>query len=170
MADHLTRERRSWNMSRIRSGDTKPERIVRSMLHAMGYRFRLQGRVSRRLHPKGRLPGRPDIVLARHRTAVFVHGCFWHRHKDCKYATTPKTRTDWWKAKFQRNVERDAQTRDELEALGWHVIVVWECELRQPDALAERLEQTIARKPLNYPEEPQRENRVAAETDGTYRT
>jgi DNA mismatch endonuclease, patch repair protein len=132
MVDHLTSEQRSWNMSRIRSKNTKPELFLRSMLHNMGYRFRLNGKVSKRLHPKGILPGKPDIVLAKYRTVIFVHGCFWHRHDGCKGATTPKTRTDWWQAKFARNVERDKQNLNELHKLNWKVITIWECELKIP--------------------------------------
>ena len=102
MTDILSKERRSWNMSRIRGSDTKPELLVRSLLHRMGYRFRL--------HRKD-LPGRPDIVLPKYRTVIFVHGCFWHRHKGCKYAYTPKSRTDFWQNKFQGTVERDKRNR-----------------------------------------------------------
>jgi DNA mismatch endonuclease, patch repair protein len=123
MADSLTREHRSWNMSRIRSRDTKPEMVVRSLLHGMGYRFTVNG-------PKNRtLPGRPDIVLPKYRTVIFVHGCFWHRHNGCKGTTTPKTRTDWWEAKFAGNVARDRRNQRSLRKEGWRVVVVWECEL-----------------------------------------
>lgn len=152
MVDHLTSERRSWNMSRIRSGDTKPEIRVRSLLYELGYRFRLQGKVSKRLHPKGCLPGKPDIVLAKYRTVIFVHGCFWHRHEGCRYTTTPGTRTEWWLAKFERNVARDQNVQSELRELGWHVIIVWECELRNMDVLATRMGREIQRQPKSYPE------------------
>ncbi|MDF1741815.1 MAG: DNA mismatch endonuclease Vsr [Verrucomicrobiales bacterium] len=122
MTDHLSPERRSWNMSRIRNRDTKPEIMVRSILHGLGFRFTVNG-------PKNKkLPGKPDIVLPRYRTVVFVHGCYWHRHKGCKETTTPKTRTEWWQAKFDSNVERDKRNQKELRKLGWKVIVVWECE------------------------------------------
>ena len=120
--DRLTRQHRSWNMSRIRGKDTAPEILVRSALHRMGFRFRLH---------KRDLPGRPDIVLARYRTAVFVHGCFWHRHPGCTKAYTPKSRIHFWQSKFDQNVERDAAVRDQLEHLGWNVVVVWECEVRE---------------------------------------
>ena len=106
-------------MSRIRSKDTAPEIRVRSMLHKAGYRFRL--------HVKD-LPGKPDIVLPKYKTVIFVHGCFWHRHKGCSKATTPSTNSEYWKKKFQRNVERDKQDQAELKKLGWKVIVIWECE------------------------------------------
>jgi len=118
--DRLTKERRSWNMSRIPARDTKPEIVVRSMLHKMGYRFRIQ--------PKG-LPGKPDIVLPKYRTAVFVHGCFWHGHENCRDFTPPKTRTEWWLAKINGNRKRDAAIAEQLEQLGWQVLVIWECEL-----------------------------------------
>ena len=121
---------RSRNMAAIRGKDTAPELAVRRILHAMGLRFRL--------HRKD-LPGRPDIVLPKHRTVVFVHGCFWHRHKGCRYTTTPKTRQEFWQSKFAANVERDGRNRTDLQQLGWRVIVVWECELRQPSDLKERL-------------------------------
>ena len=111
-------------MSRIRSKDTKPELMVRSMLHRMGYRFTVNG-------PKNRqLPGKPDIVLPRYKTVIFVHGCFWHAHENCKYFRLPKTRTEWWKAKLEGNALRDKKRVDELEAQGWKVLVVWECELK----------------------------------------
>ena len=121
---------RSRNMAAIRGKDTAPELAVRRILHAMGLRFRL--------HRKD-LPGRPDIVLPKHRTVVFVNGCFWHRHEGCRYTTTPSTRQEFWQSKFAANVERDGRNRTDLQQLGWRVIVVWECELRQPFDLKERL-------------------------------
>lgn len=132
--DRLTKEHRSWNMSRIRGGDTKPEKIVRSTLHRMGYRFRLHRRD---------LPGTPDIVLPRHRTVIFVHGCFWHRHPRCKYAYTPKSRQAFWEEKFAANVVRDQRTQRRLRRMGWRVIVVWECEARKPERLVEKLSKRI---------------------------
>ena len=119
MADHLTKEKRSWNMSRIRSKDTKPEIIVRSLLHQMGYRFRL--------HRKD-LPGKPDIVLPKYKTVIFVHGCFWHRHKGCKRCTTPSTNKNFWLLKFQRNLDNDKTNKTKLRSQGWTVAVIWECE------------------------------------------
>lgn len=121
MTDHLDTAKRSWNMSRIRGKDTKPEIAVRKMLHAAGFRFRL--------HVK-ELPGKPDIVLPKWKTVVFVHGCFWHRHEGCKDTTTPKTRTDWWLEKFNKNVANDLKKRRDLEDAGWKVLVVWECEVK----------------------------------------
>jgi DNA mismatch endonuclease (patch repair protein) len=108
--DRLTQARRSWNMSRIRGKDTKPEMVVRSLLHRMGYRFRLHG--------KG-LPGRPDIVLARHRIVVLVHGCFWHRHRGCKNCTTPANNRKFWVKKLEGNAARDRLNRRALVRLGW---------------------------------------------------
>ena len=106
-------------MSRIRSKNTSPEMRVRSLLHRMGYRFRL--------HLKN-LPGRPDIVLPKYKTVIFVHGCFWHRHQGCKNCTTPTNRREWWLTKLEGNAARDKVHRDALKKLGWRVIVVWECE------------------------------------------
>jgi DNA mismatch endonuclease (patch repair protein) len=121
---------RSRNMAAIRGKDTAPEIAVRKMLHGMGLRFRL--------HRKD-LPGRPDIVLSKYRTVVLVHGCFWHRHVGCPYTTAPKTRTEFWRAKFEANIARDRLNRAELERLDWRVLVVWECELRDPETLQDRL-------------------------------
>lgn len=132
--DRLTTEQRSWNMSRIRGTDTGPERAVRSILHRLGYRFRLDARS---------LPGRPDVVLSRHGTVVFVHGCFWHRHRGCPYAYTPKTRMEFWSRKFDANVQRDRRVAAELHALGWKVLVVWECELRDVEQLSVRLDRAL---------------------------
>ena len=117
--DKITREQRSYIMSCIRSTDTKPEMLVRSFLHKNGFRFRL--------HVKN-LPGHPDIVLPKYKTVVEVRGCFWHQHPKCKVANKPVSNTEYWKAKFKRNVERDKKHARELKALGWRLIVVWECE------------------------------------------
>ena len=139
MADHLSKEKRSWNMSRIKSGNTKPEMIVRSWLHSQGYRFRLHGKVNKRDCKKGVLPGKPDIVLAKYKTVIFVHGCFWHRHEGCKETTTPKTRTDWWLEKFSKTAERDKRNQKELKELGWKVITIWECEAQKNNTFSEKL-------------------------------
>jgi DNA mismatch endonuclease, patch repair protein len=117
-------------MRHVRVRDTAPERVVRSALHSMGYRFRIEGR---------NLPGKPDIVLPRYRTVVFVHGCFWHGHQGCSRASRPTTNIDFWNAKLDRNIERDVEVRRSLEALGWHVVVIWQCETRNRDALEQRL-------------------------------
>jgi len=121
-------------MSLIKNRNTKPELAVRSLLHRMGYRFRLH---------KAHLPGKPDIVLSRYKTVIFVHGCFWHRHKDCRFAYTPKSRTDFWLKKLESNVSRDRQVKADLERLGWRVITVWECELRKPEQLARWLDAAL---------------------------
>ncbi|WP_077962665.1 very short patch repair endonuclease [Ensifer adhaerens] len=131
MVDKLTPERRSANMARIASKNTKPEMIVRRMAHAMGYRYRLHRRD---------LPGKPDLVFPSRRAIIFVHGCFWHRHPDpsCKDATLPKSRRDYWVPKIARNEERDQQHIESLTAEGWRVLVIWECETTA-DNLADRL-------------------------------
>lgn len=126
MVDTLTKEKRSWNMSRITGRNTKPEILLRSLLHREGFRFRL--------HDK-RLPGKPDIVLPRHRTVIFVNGCFWHRHNNCEYAYTPKSRQEFWLNKFQGTVQRDQEKQKILADLGWQVLVVWECELKRNSSL-----------------------------------
>ena len=131
MADKMTPAQRSRCMSRIRGKDTKPEILVRKGLHARGFRFRLQDR---------RLPGRPDVVLPKYGVAIMVNGCFWHGHKGCRYATRPKSNTSYWEPKIASNRHRDEVTSAHLEALGWHVITIWECELRTSDALQARLD------------------------------
>ena len=128
--DILTKEKRSWNMSRIRSGNTKPELLVRSLLHRMGYRFRL--------HRKD-LPGKPDIVLPKHKAVIFIHGCFWHHHDGCKYAYIPKTRQEFWRAKFKSNVERDKKVKKQLKEKNWRILVIWECELSNIESIIKRL-------------------------------
>lgn len=122
---------RSKNMAAIRGRNTTPELRVRSLLHRLGYRFRLH---------LGDLPGSPDVVLPKYRTVVFVHGCFWHRHPGCRYATTPRNRAEFWERKFEQNVERDRRQQEQLIAMGWRVMVVWECELRDFPSLMTRLE------------------------------
>lgn len=134
MVDRLSKAHRSWNMSRIRSRDTKPELRVRSLVHRLGYRFRLQAR---------QLTGKPDLVLPRYRTAIFVHGCFWHRHPGCRFAYNPRSRVEFWQAKFARNVERDAEVRTALEAAGWQVVVIWECETTAEEQLREVLQERL---------------------------
>lgn len=128
--DRLTPAQRSSLMSNVRGKDTRAERTVRSLLHRMGYRFRLH---------KKELPGTPDIVLPKYKAVIFVHGCFWHRHPNCSKTTTPKSHTEFWQTKFAQNVERDARVARELKSSGWKVLIVWECELKATDALAERL-------------------------------
>ena len=118
---HKVSEQRSRNMSAIKSKNTKPEIAVRKLLHSMGYRFRL--------HRKD-LPGSPDIVLPKYKTVIFVHGCFWHRHENCKYATTPKTRKEFWEKKFRENINRDNLNQANLSLKGWKIIIIWECQLK----------------------------------------
>ncbi|MCY4530044.1 MAG: DNA mismatch endonuclease Vsr [Chloroflexi bacterium] len=132
--DSLSAEHRSWNMSRIRGSNTTPERVVRSLLHRMGYRYRLQQK---------HLPARPDIVMAGRRTVILVHGCYWHRHPGCRFAYSPKTNREFWEAKFEENVARDTRQRGQLQELGWTVITVWECETKNPVTLAERLRTSV---------------------------
>jgi len=122
MADTLTPEKRSWNMSRIHSEDTAIEVAVRKYLFSQGFRFRKNNKS---------LPGKPDIVLPKYHTAVFIHGCFWHRHPNCKTSSTPKTNTEFWIAKFEHNTANDVKTHKRLEELGWHVIVIWQCDIEK---------------------------------------
>ncbi|MBF9144505.1 DNA mismatch endonuclease Vsr [Hymenobacter sp. BT439] len=123
MADVHTPSTRSFNMSRIRGKDTKPELLVRQYLHSRGLRYRL--------HAK-HLPGKPDLVFPGLHTVVFIHGCFWHQHEGCRYFVVPKTRTEFWMGKIGRNVTNDERQQAELKNQGWRVLVVWECELRPP--------------------------------------
>ena len=118
---HKVSEQRSRNMSAIKSKNTKPEITLRKLLHSMGYRFRL--------HRKD-LPGSPDIVLPKYKTVIFVHGCFWHRHENCKYASTPKTRQEFWNKKFKENINRDNLNQANLSLKGWKIIIIWECQLK----------------------------------------
>lgn len=135
MTDRITSGKRSWNMSRIRSRNTKPELRVRSLLHRMGYRFRL--------HRKN-LPGSPDIVLKKYNLVIFVHGCFWHRHSRCKYAYTPKSRIEFWGAKFAQNMARDRRNREDLESAGWQVQYLWECETKDENKLTLRIREIFS--------------------------
>ena len=123
-------------MARIKGRDTKPEMVVRRLLHAMGYRYRLHA---------SELPGKPDIVLRPRRKAIFVHGCFWHRHPDpaCKLARLPKSRLDFWLPKLEANRDRDQTNVDRLKAMGWDVLIVWECELREREQLGNKLKRFI---------------------------
>ena len=144
MADVHSKSVRSYNMSRIKGKNTKPEILVRKFLHSKGFRYRI--------HDK-KLPGKPDIVLRKYRTVIFVNGCFWHSHKNCKYAVIPKTRTDWWKEKIERTTERDKQNYSSLSAEGWKIIIVWECDLKQ-DRRPETLENLVGQ--ITYYCKPQR--------------
>ena len=140
MSDKLTPEKRSWNMSRIKGKDTKIEVEVRKYLFSKGYRFRKNDK---------RYPGKPDIVLPKYHVAIFVHGCFWHRHEGCKDATTPKTRTEFWLEKFDKNVKNDQIKQEKLRELGWEVIVIWECELKRSfQETMDKVEKELTRKPF----------------------
>lgn len=137
MVDRVSKKTRSYNMSRIKSKDTKPEIIVRSYLFSKGLRFRKNDK---------RYPGSPDIVLPKYNTMVFVHGCFWHLHDGCKYAIMPKSNVDYWKKKLYKNKERDEQNQKELKEMGWNVIIIWECQLKkdkQKQTLEELYDQII---------------------------
>lgn len=132
--DKLSKEHRSWNMSRIRGENTSPELLVRSLLHRSGFRFRLHRRD---------LPGSPDLVLPKHGVVVFVHGCFWHRHPRCRMASMPKSRRQFWKSKFLENVRRDRRVVSQLTKLGWRAIIIWECQTRDPLRLAELIARVL---------------------------
>ena len=129
MADVHSPEKRSYNMSRIHCKDTKPEELVRKYLFSQGFRYRKND---------ARLPGKPDIVLPKYKTVIFVNGCFWHGHEGCKYFRMPKTNTEFWERKISRNKERDREEQKKLARMGWHCITVWECELK-----GERREKTL---------------------------
>lgn len=129
-AKTVDKSQHSYRMSRVRSKNTDPELRVRRAAHALGLRFRLHQRA---------LPGAPDLVFARYRTVVLVHGCFWHRHRDCQRASFPKSRVAYWSTKFDKNIERDKIVRRKLKALGWRVFVVWECQTKDSVKLTARL-------------------------------
>lgn len=137
MTDIVDRNRRSELMARIRGQDTAPELSVRRIAHRMGLRFRL--------HRKD-LPGRPDLVFPKHRLVVFVHGCFWHRHEGCQHASTPKSRNAFWTKKFASNVDRDARQQAALRKLGWQVLVIWECEVKDAAAVERRLGTSVGKR------------------------
>lgn len=134
--DRLDPAERSANMARIRGKNTGPEMRVRRIAHSMGLRFRL--------HRKD-LPGRPDLVFPKHRLAVFVHGCFWHRHPGCGRASTPSTRPEFWRAKFDANVERDLRQQAALTQRGWKVLVLWECGLKEDRSVRAALAEAVRR-------------------------
>ena len=126
MTEHVSKARRSEIMRAVKPKNTSPEKRVRSVAHRLGLRFRL--------HRKD-LPGSPDLLFPKRRTALFVHGCFWHRHEGCARTTTPKTNVDFWSEKFRHNVERDGKTRKELEESGWRVLIIWECETKTQESI-----------------------------------
>jgi len=131
MPDRFTSEERSRIMSRVKGRDTKPEKVVRSLLRAMGYRFRL--------HRKD-LPGKPDIVLPKHRKVIFVHGCFWHGHVSCGRAARPQSNAEFWNKKLDSNIKRDENIQTELKKLGWDFLVIWQCEMKDVKKLQQNLQ------------------------------
>jgi DNA mismatch endonuclease (patch repair protein) len=120
--DTITKEQRSQNMSKIRSKDTLPEILIRKALWRMGYRYRLYYKL---------LPGKPDIVITKYKIVIFVHGCFWHRHENCIEASRPKTNSEYWETKINKNIERDKKYQEEIKRLGWKVIIIWECNVKK---------------------------------------
>lgn len=165
--DKLTKEQRHRNMAAIHGKDTKPELLVRKFLFSRGFRYRLN-------HP--RLPGHPDIVLRKYRTVIFVNGCFWHGHENCRYFRLPKTNVDFWKNKIERNRERDKEEQHRLAEMGWHCVTVWECQLK-PKVRAKTLESLAytlnhifledrMAKPYSLPEHE--DSRMAAEPEAEY--
>ena len=134
MADKLSREKRSWNMSRIRGKDTEIEIKVRKYLFSQGFRFRKN---------VADMPGKPDIVLPKYKTVIFIHGCYWHRHTGCKNCTTPNTNREFWLKKFEKNIQNDSKHKRELGAAGWKVLILWECEIEND---FERLMDNLDRK------------------------
>ncbi len=146
--DIVSKEVRSRMMASIRGSNTVPEMKVRKLLHRHGFRYRL--------HPK-ELPGRPDVVLPRYRVCIFIHGCFWHRHPGCRYATNPRSREDFWHSKFEQNVKRDTKNRTDLLKQGWRVFELWECGIRKPEAEMEWLLEAVPdcnRQYISWPDAP----------------
>jgi DNA mismatch endonuclease, patch repair protein len=136
--DTLTRAQRSERMSRVRCKDTKPEMVVRRLVYSLGYRYRLH---------VGWLPGRPDMVFSARRKVVFVHGCFWHRHKGCSNCRLPKSRLGFWKPKLEANRQRDKRNQNRLRRLGWGTLVVWECEIRNTEKVIAKITRFLESKP-----------------------
>ena len=135
MTDHVDQAKRSLIMAAVHSKNTKPEMVVRKLVFGLGYRYRLH---------VASLPGKPDLVFPGRRKAIFVHGCFWHRHTNCRYATSPKSRVEFWEAKFAANVARDRRTNRELRRLGWSVLTVWQCQLKDHGKLMGKLDDFLA--------------------------
>ncbi len=136
MTDIFTKEKRSWIMGQVRGWDTKPELFVRSIVHRMGFRFRLHRR---------ELPGNPDLVLPKHKKAIFIHGCFWHGHKGCSRSNRPATNKAFWKKKLDRNIQRDNNNVRKLRRLGWKPLVIWECETKNPERIWEKIERFLGK-------------------------
>jgi DNA mismatch endonuclease (patch repair protein) len=135
--DVFSKDKRSQIMSRVGGKNTKPELIVRSLLHRMGYRFRIH---------RTDLPGNPDVSLPRHKKIIFVHGCFWHGHAECSRAKRPSTNQEFWQKKLDKNIERDRQNRDKLEALGWSILVIWQCEVKDLERVEQKIESFMRKK------------------------
>jgi DNA mismatch endonuclease, patch repair protein len=135
MADIMTREQRSERMSRVRNKNSRAEKLVRSVLHGLGYRFRL--------HVAG-LPGSPDIVLPKHRTVILVHGCYWHRHGVCRQLTIPASNPAFWRKKFAENKRRDQRTMRALQKLGWRVLVIWECQAKNVEKIRDKVQKHLS--------------------------
>jgi DNA mismatch endonuclease, patch repair protein len=135
--DIFDKSKRSWIMSHVKSKDTKPENIVRSIVHRLGFRFRKH---------KTDLPGKPDIVLVRHRKVIFVHGCFWHGHKKCKRSSRPQSHKTFWAVKLDKKIDRDKKNKRELELLGWKVLIVWSCEIINVDKIRNKLIKFLGKK------------------------
>lgn len=163
MADVMTKEQRSRCMAAIKGKDTKPEMIVRQYLFSRGMRFRVQVR---------KLPGNPDIVLPKYKTVIFVNGCFWHGHEGCKYFRLPKSNIEFWKEKIDRNIARDIRNEEELKALGWHVIRVWECDIKkvsEREAYLQNLYNAITQPYCKKPYETDADSiQIAAESVSKY--
>lgn len=161
MVDILTKEQRSLNMSRIGGRDTGPELVVRRTAHRMGLRFRLY---------RKDLPGTPDLVFPKHRLAVFVHGCYWHRHDGCQFAYSPKSRVEFWTKKFKQNVARDSRNQSLLRDLGWRILVIWECETRDIQTVEDKLREYLCAGDASpdFAQVPGKFLKVA-ETTGKYR-
>ncbi|MCL2742231.1 MAG: DNA mismatch endonuclease Vsr [Planctomycetaceae bacterium] len=137
MADHLTKEKRSWNMSRIRSKETAPEIAFRKLIYRAGFRYRLYDKT---------LPGKPDLVMKKHKIIVFIHGCFWHGHENCRRGNKPKTHKKYWNAKIKGNVARDRKNITTLENSGWRVFAVWECELKDLETVLQKFKEFVGTK------------------------
>jgi len=157
--DVFSRDQRSDIMRKVCSTDTTPEKLVRRLLHRCGYRFKLSNKD---------LPGNPDIVLPKYNTVVFVHGCFWHRHKGCRAASMPQSNVDYWRKKFSGNEKRDRRVKRELRQLGWRVCVVWECQTKLPQKLISRLKRLLD-SACSYENHPDNLAYKAAETSPVYK-
>jgi len=137
--DHLTEDKRSWNMSRIKGKNTKPELQIRSILHKLGYRFNINGKIGKKYSLNGRLIGKPDIILPKYRSVIFVHGCFWHQHKGCNRASIPKSNQEYWIEKLNRNVQRDLNNNIKLKKEGWRTLTIWECNLNDKNSIKKKI-------------------------------